>query len=105
MVEAKIKGWCQSETKVSQLISNSQLALVLFKSMQCYHFKIPEVQLLCTTDSPPYSLPDLPQTPIVLDLHKKFEVNQIKIKGSCQSHTARKSLVTLKQQKSDSFLT
>ena len=51
---------------------------------------IVEVQLLCMTDSTPQSLSDLPQTscecvPIVLHMLKKFEVNQTKIKGGCQS--------------------
>ena len=37
-------------------------------------------------------MPNLPQTsstcaPIVLHMHKKFEVNQTKIKGGCQSYT------------------
>ena len=44
------------------------------------------------TDSFPEYLSDLPQTsfacaPFVLHLHKKFEVNQTKIKGDCQSYT------------------
>ena len=62
------------------------------KVLESNHFKIPEVQLLCRTDSPPYSLSDLPQTscacaPIALQMHKKFEVNQKKkIKGDI-SHT------------------
>ena len=56
------------------------------------HFKIIEVQRLCTTDSPPQSLSDLSQTtcvcaPIVWHMHNKFEINQTKIKGSCQSYT------------------
>ena len=60
--------------------------------LESNHFKIVEVQLLCMTDSHLKSLSDLPQTssacaPIVLHMHKKFEVNQTKIKGSCQSYT------------------
>ena len=31
-------------------------------SVESNHSKIPEVQILFTTDSPPYSLFDLPQT-------------------------------------------
>ena len=62
--------------------------------LESNHSKILEVQLLCTTDSSPLSLYDLPQTsfaiactPIVLHMHKKFQVNRTKIKGSCQSYT------------------
>ena len=47
------------------------------------HFKILEVQLLCLTDSPPliFVLYSCAFASIVLHMHKKFEVNQIKIRG------------------------
>ena len=45
--------------------------------LESNHFKIVEVQLLCTTDNPPLSLSDLHvHVPIVLRIHKKFEVNR-----------------------------
>ena len=60
--------------------------------LESNHFKILEVQLLCPTDSSPYSLSDFPQTscacaPVVLHMLKKFQVNPTKIKGGCQSDT------------------
>ena len=64
------------------------MSIMYFKVLfvlESNHFRIVEVQLLFTTDSPPQSLSDLPQTScacalIVLDMHKKFEVNWTKIK-------------------------
>ena len=50
------------------------------------------MQLLSPTDSPPYSLSDVPETScacalIVLHMYKKFQVNRTKIMGVCQSET------------------
>lgn len=60
--------------------------------LESNHAKIVEVQLLCTIDSPPSSLYNLPQTSCACAvqqalMHMKFEVNRTKIRGGCQSYT------------------
>ena len=62
------------------LLLLAMLALNVPIHLESNHSKIVEVQLLCTTDSPPKFLSDLPQTscacaPIVPHMHKNFEVN------------------------------
>ena len=66
-------------------IKNARTFLIL----EAFCCKNSIVTLFFPTDSPPQSLSDLPQTscayaPIVLHMHKKFEVNRTKIKGGCQ---------------------
>ena len=77
-------------------IKSEQPASFILRSRAIYylesnHSKIVEVQLLCTTDRPPQSLSDLPQTscacaPIEQQMQKKIEVDWTNIKGGCQMY-------------------